>query len=239
MSASPKAPGGFPPSVHANLDEPVRNLWSARLAQVLHDTYAGVPLAKFPEDLRVYEHLLWASQADTVIELGTFCGGSALWFRDRLRSFASYGRCASSRVVSVDIDLSYARRWLSEADQSGERDIFLIEADVRDPSLPSRVAAAIPEGARCLVVEDGPHTYEATRAALGGFARFVPRGGWFVVEDGVVDEVELRAAEDWPRGVHRALAEWLATPEAHEFSTRRDVELYGITTNHRGYLQRS
>ena len=57
----------------------------------------------------------------------------------------------------------------------------------------------------CFVVEDSAHTYETTLAALGSFARFVPQGGFFVVEDGCVDIEEMRLAPDWPRGVLPAM----------------------------------
>jgi cephalosporin hydroxylase len=217
-----------------SLDDPVAELWRSRLRLAFFDSYAGVPLQKLPEDLRVYEHLLWAGRVDAVVEVGTGAGGSALWFRDRLRAFRGYGRCAGSLVVSVDIDLSRAREHLS----AREPDIVLIEGDVRDPSLPERVAAALPAGARCLVVDDGAHTYEATSAALRGFARFVPPQGWFVVEDGVVDEEPLRIDPEWPRGVQRAVADWLETPEGADFAVDRELESYGFTCNHRGYLHR-
>jgi cephalosporin hydroxylase len=216
------------------LDVSVRDLWRSRLYAVMVDNYAGVPLHKMPEDLRVYEHLLWAGCVDTVIELGSGAGGSALWFHDRLRGFREQGRSAGATVISVDLDVSGARANVGE-----RRDIRFVEGDIRDPDLPARVAAELPRAARCLVVEDGPHTYEATRAALEGFSRFVSEGGWFVVEDGVVDEDELRVREWWPRGVRRAVADWLATPSGADFELRRDVEAYGVTSNSGGYLHRT
>jgi cephalosporin hydroxylase len=232
----PSVPGASSDPARApwDIDRTARELWRARLRGIMFDSYAGVPLYKLPEDLRVYEHLLWADRVDTVIELGSGAGGSALWFRDRLRAFQAYGRCAGSLVVSVDVDLSAARENVGSADA----DIVLIRGDMCDPALPERVQAAIPRGARCLVAEDGPHTYEATLAALRGFARFVPPGGWFVVEDGVVDEEELRIDAAWPRGVQRAVHDWLAGEPHGEFALRRDLEAYGMTCNCHGYLQR-
>jgi cephalosporin hydroxylase len=79
----------LPPPVHADLADTVKDYWMARVAQHEHDWYAGVRLLKFPEDLRAYEHLLWTSRATVVIELGARFGGSALWFRDRLRTLQS------------------------------------------------------------------------------------------------------------------------------------------------------
>src|SRR5262249_33557648 len=82
------------------------------------------------------------------------------------------------------------------------------------------------------------HMYETTRAALEGFARFVPPGGFFVVEDGCVDVEELRPDDRWPRGVLRALDEWLESPAGAGFVVRRDLEPYGIPCHPRGSLQR-
>jgi cephalosporin hydroxylase len=202
------------------------------------DSYAGVRLAKFPEDLRVYEHLIWASKPDVVIEIGTLSGGSALWFRDRLRTLAGYGHIDRPLVVSVDLDVDKARSALRAADPPYEETITLVEGDVTDPDLPRQVEALLPADARCLVVEDSAHTFETTMAALRGFARFVPPQGFFVVEDGYVDREEMRYRTDLPHGVLPAVREWLETDEGHKFRVRRDLEVYGITSHPEGFLQR-
>jgi cephalosporin hydroxylase len=88
------------------------------------------------------------------------------------------------------------------------------------------------------VVEDSAHRYETTLASLRGFARFVPVGGYFVVEDGCVDIEEMRGSDDWPRGVLPALHEWLETPEGSAFEVRRELEMYGVTAYPEGFLQR-
>src|SRR5215210_170413 len=99
----------------ARLDEYVH----ARSAAALLDTYAGLPLAKFPEDLRAYEELLWEMRADTVIEIGTYAGGSALWFRDRLRTQRAYGRTsAAPLVISIDLTTGQAAESLRAVDDA-------------------------------------------------------------------------------------------------------------------------
>lgn len=45
-------------AVRASLDETLGEYWLKRAAQHTHDSYDGIGLSKFPEDLRVYEHLL-------------------------------------------------------------------------------------------------------------------------------------------------------------------------------------
>ena len=228
----------LPAAVHVGLEDTVRDLFLARARQHTGDWYAGVRLLKFPEDLRTYEHLLWESRADTVIEIGTQAGGSALWFRDRLRTLQSYGLIDDPRVISIDVDPEPARAGVASADPGGAG-IEIIGGDVTDPGLPERVAELVPTGASCLVVEDSAHVYETTWAALAGFSGFVRPGGFFVVEDGCVDVEELRAQADWPRGVLPALHDWLATPAGRAFEVREDLELYGISCHPSGFLQRT
>jgi cephalosporin hydroxylase len=226
-------------TMEERLGAPLRELFAERLQTVFGDRYAGVLTMKFPEDLRVYEQLLWESAADTVIEIGAHSGGSALWFRDRLLALRRYGRIdRDPRVVAVDLDTSVARENLAAVDPSFEREIVLVDGNVNDRALPDRVAALLEPGARCFVVDDSAHTYETTASALRGFARFVPPGGWFVVEDGCVDIEELRPAPDWPRGVRPAIADWLASPQGADFTVRRDAERYGLTCHPGGFLQR-
>lgn len=228
----------LPPPVSVELDETVQAYWLRRAAQHTQDWYAGLRISKFPEDLRVYEHLIWTTRSEVVIELGCQFGGSTLWFRDRLRTAARYGRIPSGLVIAVDLDTEAARTGLGGADPGFEEDVALVQGDVCDPDLPERVGPLVPEGARCLVIEDSAHTYETTIAALRGFAQFVPEGGFFVVEDGCVDIDEMRVASEWPRGVLPAVTDWLQSEQGRCFEPRRDLELYGLSCHPRGFLQR-
>jgi cephalosporin hydroxylase len=127
-------PGGdLPRAVRSEITtDPLLEYWRARVAQHTTDSYAGVGLSKFPEDLRTYEHLLWLQRTDTVIEIGTQAGGSALWFRDRLRTLASYKRITQGpRVISIDLDQTRAREKLQRADPGYASQIVLVEGDVR------------------------------------------------------------------------------------------------------------
>jgi len=225
--------------VELDLGASARRYWLARAGQHTTDSYVGIQMAKFPEDLRTYEHLLWQMRANVVIEIGTWSGASALWFRDRIRTMHAYGRVDSPRVVSVDIDQKHAVAAVAAADPDYEEAITFLEADVRDPALPEQVARQLPQNARCFVVEDSAHVYETTHAALLGFARFVPVGGYLVVEDGCVDVEEMRLDDSWPRGVLPAITDWLESSNGEGFRVRRDLELYGMSCHPGGFLQRT
>lgn len=212
--------------------------WRARLAQHLTDWYCGIRISKFPEDLRVLEHLLWAQRPDAVVEIGCQFGAGALWYADRLETLARYGGAPDPLVVAVDLDVSEARRALDGVDPDWGRRIVLLEGDVTSPELARQVRSALGGRTNCLVVEDSAHVYETTLAALELYADLVPPGGYFVVEDGVVDHEELRLADDWPRGVLPAVATFLEGPAGAAFRQRPELELYGITCHPGGFLQR-
>lgn len=214
--------------------------WQQRAVQHTNDSYAGIPISKFPEDLRVYEHLLWEMRADFVVEIGCQFGGSTLWFRDRLEAFARYRPELRQRlrVVAVDIDVAAAREGIAAVDPAWQEQITLVEGDVNDPAVAEHVRSLVPSGARPFVIEDSAHVYETTLAALRHYAGLVPEGGYFVVEDGCIDIEELRIAYDWPRGVLPAIDDWLASPAGRDFRVRRDLELYGITCHPKGFLER-
>ena len=237
-AAEAPARAGLPPRVEVDLEAPASKLWNDRVKQSAEDSYLGIPLQKMPEALRIYEHLLWVSRPDVVVEIGVFQGASTLWFRDRLRTLSGYGRIGPEpRVIGIDISVDAARAQIGSVDADWARTIELVRADVLDPDLPDRIAELVPSG-RCLVIEDAAHVYETTMAALRGFARFVHPGGFFVVEDGYVDLPELRVDDDWPRGVLPAVEDWLRTEEGARFQQRRDLELYGLSNHPDGLLQR-
>jgi cephalosporin hydroxylase len=228
----------LPDPVSLSLDQDVRSYWVARAQQHTTDYYAGIRISKFPEDLRTYEHLLWLSRANVVVELGTQFGGSTLWLRDRLVANARYGHITGPRVIGADIEIGPARDAIAAVDPGYADTITLLEGDVCDSAFAAQVATLVPKDARCLVIEDSAHVYDTTLASLTGFAHLVPLGGYFVVEDGCVDVEDMRIADTWPRGVLPALDAWLETPQGRQFAVRRDLERYGLTCHPRGFLER-
>lgn len=142
--------------------------------------------------------------------------------------------------MSVDRSVAAARSLLGEIDPDYGDTITLVESDIRDPALGDLVARALPDGARVLVVEDSAHKYDTTLAALTKFAHLVPLNGFFVVEDGHRDYPGMLPVEVTSRanGALAAMDEWLGSAPGRNFTVRRDVEKYLVTSNPRGWLQR-
>ena len=63
--------------------------------------YRGCDMFKVPEDLSILYQMFWHVRPRTVLELGSYNGGSALWMADALN-----GANIECSVFSMDIDLS-------------------------------------------------------------------------------------------------------------------------------------
>ena len=187
------------------------------------ETYRGRALVKFPEDLRTYQHVIEASRPSVIVELGSWQGGSALWFADQLRAL-----CGGGHVISVDLEL------LSGV---SDPDVTFLTGDATAGWIVSAVRDLVGDEP-CMVVEDSAHTYPITRGVLNAYAPMVTEGQWLVVEDGVVDDEDLRTDAHWPRGVTPALEEFLATDVGSAFE-RHWLDPYVLTCHPGGWLRRT
>ena len=75
--------------------------WSSLLENAFLQTWKGVILNKGVTEIALYPMLLYELRPQTIIEIGAFNGGSAIWLADHLELFGIGGT-----VYAMDIDLS-------------------------------------------------------------------------------------------------------------------------------------
>lgn len=75
--------------------------WKPLLENSYLQTWKGVILNKSVTEIGIYPMLVHELQPKTIIELGAFNGGSAIWLADHLELFGIAGN-----IYSMDIDLS-------------------------------------------------------------------------------------------------------------------------------------
>ncbi len=190
----------------------------------LQYSYRGIRMVKNPFDFALYPLLLWQQKPKTLIEVGSFYGGSALWFADLMTTYGLEGR-----VYSVDINLvtavSHPKVTFLQGDQTQLEKVFGPEfwATVERP---------------LLVIEDGAHFYETSKAVLDFFQPHLQPGEYIVIEDGIVDDLgETQAYRGGPnRAIQEFLAEW---GEHYEIDTAFcDFFGHNVTWNTNGYLRK-
>jgi cephalosporin hydroxylase len=182
--------------------------------------YRGVPLLKNPFDLALYPLLLERAQARTLIEIGSFGGGSALWFADR---------APGMRVWSIDLEPPTGVAHPAVTFRRGDaRDL----GAVLTPELMRSIDRPL------LVVEDANHLAGTTAAVLDFFDRWLQPGEFIVVEDGIL--TAMRVAETYEGGPLRAIHEFLERTGGRYAIDRALCDYFGpnVTWNVDGYLQR-
>jgi cephalosporin hydroxylase len=190
---------------------------------ILHYQYRGIWCIKCPIDLAIYSRLVWDLKPGCIIEIGSYQGGSALWFADTMTAFGLH-----SRVVSIDINV---------ATSVSDPRIQFLRGDARD--LRGVLTDALLDGLPkpWIVVEDGAHTYETTIAALSFFGSRLSTGDFLVVEDGVIDDLGL--SEQFDGGPNRAVKDFLER-NSDRFSLATEYcDMFGTnaTYNPNGYLR--
>ena len=134
--------------------------------------YRGIPIMKSPDDMAVFYQLLWYLQPATIIEIGAYKGGFALWMSDSLQPLPN--KC---EVYSMDIDLSMLHSNVKQHKPDNvhflQGDSFAIEKTFT-PEMMSQLKHPM------VIVEDA-HVNLAP--LLTYFHQFLQEGDYLVVED--------------------------------------------------------
>lgn len=172
-------------------------------------TYRGVPALKMPMDAWVYQEIIHETRPDFIVEIGNNAGGALLYLAD-LCELAGRGT-----VIGVDEDHTRLAHsvWLHPRIEFVTGDAVEKFADVKQ--MVGRKS--------CLVIEDSAHTEANTLAVMRAYGRLVKVGGYMIVEDGVMPEVDA------------AIAAFLDEQTDFEIDSSRE---WPVTWNPAGYLRR-
>jgi cephalosporin hydroxylase len=184
-------------------------------------TYKGVPALKCPFDYVLYQMIITAVKPELIIEIGTNQGGSSLYMADLLELNKK------GELHTIDIRTNQEHFLLQSHPRIRIfRDGFAAY-DTRQLDLYDSV----------LVVEDGSHQYQDSLAALRKFTPFVSKGSYYIVEDGIVND--LGREKEFNGGPLKAIREFLK--DNRHFAIDRGLcDLFGHNTtfNVDGYLKR-
>jgi cephalosporin hydroxylase len=212
---------------------PERRKWGSELplaalqsiqVGALQYTYRGIPMLKNPFEVALYQLLLWRLKPCTVIEIGSYLGGSALWYADMMSAFQTGGT-----VISIDI-----RR---PSPPYKRDDVRFLEGDANDLAAVLTPAALAEIARPLLVIEDSDHRPETSLAVLNFFAPVLLSGEYVVIEDALVSDLGI--AHRFGGGPGLAISQFLAGhPEFAIDTSLCDWYGHNFTGNPNGYLTR-
>jgi cephalosporin hydroxylase len=190
-------------------------------------SFLGVSCLKSVSDMWNYQEILAEIKPSLVLEMGTYYGGSTLYFAEILQLISP-----RSRILSVDIDLSV----VDERVRRHHR-VELLESDTTNPMVATRFSELRREyGGKAFCIVDSYHTKEHVLAELMLLRSVTERGDYVVVEDGNINGHPVRP--DWGPGPYEALEEYLAQyPDDYTPDLEREKK-FGFTFAPKGFLIR-
>ena len=171
--------------------------------------HRGLQILKGPEDLLIYQQMFWHIKPRTVIELGTFAGGSAIWMGDMFKTVELDCHC-----YSVDIDHSLLPE---EARKMKPDNVTFLLGDCNeiDKTLTPEMLSKLPHP---IIVMDDAHVN--TYNNLCYFHKYLQVGDYVVVEDTSPNVPKLAGGglcfEYEPVGINSKLEEFKRFAAKHE-----------------------
>ncbi|WP_417875142.1 CmcI family methyltransferase [Xanthomarina gelatinilytica] len=183
-------------------------------------TYRGVKAIRCPFDYVMYQMIISEVQPDLIIEIGTRKGGGAYYIADLLDNI---GKGAIHTIDIVDEVEPIVKKH--------DRITFFTEGwSGYDLELTK-------DFNKILIIEDASHMYEDTIGVLNKFHSVVSKDSYFIVEDGIINELGLE--NKYNGGPLRAIREFMSLHPEYVVD-RKWCNMFGVnaTFNVNGYLKK-
>jgi cephalosporin hydroxylase len=187
-------------------------------------TYKGVSTLKCPFDLALYQEVIWELKPGTILEFGSYKGGSALWLADLLAAYD-----LKTRLLTLDINYMHEFR-------DPRFEFRLCNVENIQASLDDDFMANLPRP--LLVIEDSSHMGPHVFKVMEFFHRHSAAGDYLIVEDGIVSVI--MDEKEFQGGPFQAIHAFLdAHPDDYEIDRAR-CDRFGrnVTWNLDGYIRR-
>ena len=156
--------------------------------------WLGVPIIQMPEDLILFQDIVYKTQPDLIIETGVARGGSVVFWASIQKLCGINGK-----VLGVDIDIrQYARNAIINSNFKDE--IYLIEGSSVEDQVVSQVKNYVLQHKKIMVVLDSNHTHEHVLSELEIYSKFVTKDCFMLVLDTVIDDLNIDPDRSWGPG---------------------------------------
>lgn len=167
-------------------------------------SWLGIPIIQTPQDILAMQEIVWETRPDLIVETGVAHGGSLIFYASLMRLMGNEGR-----VVGVDIDIRpHNRKAIEEHPMSSA--ITLVQGSSVDKGTVDEVRRLADGCRNVLVVLDSNHTHEHVAKELELYSPLVGKGGYLVVMDTVVEDLDDDSfpQRPWGKGNNAKTAVW-------------------------------
>ena len=209
------------------IDEYHKIYESARVWE--NTSWMGVPCWKLPMDAFVIQELIVNTRPDWIIETGTGCGGSAMFYAS-ICELMDHGKVITVDIEQkVDMDEVKKYKWSERIEwiHGGSTNLLVVDRIMEILECPNP---------NCMVILDSWHTMDHVYAEMMMYKKLVPVGGYMIVEDSHVagNPVPWEHDDLGPMG---AIDKFLET-EGEQWEVDWECEKHLMTFNPKGYLRR-
>lgn len=217
--------------------------------------FFGVKTEQSVVDAAVIQNLLYQTKTDLLIEVGTYCGGSAFIYSKIMRAYNP-----NATVVTIDIT-NPEKGWCYQNDAvrkpawkslvAAGRIVSLIGSvdsnNKKGLNVRQRLQDLVQNAASVMVIDDADHLKPTTVSRFHQISKHVTVGNYYILQDTRLDYdcayAQLTRKRNWQycgdildRGGAGMAAEELK--HAKGFTQDRSVEYWRITQHPGGYLKR-
>jgi len=176
-----------------------------------HFDWFGRPIIQFPEDIVVFQEIVWEVKPDLILEVGIARGGSLVLsasmlvmldlMEDGTVTLLPNDRSKNRQVIGVDIDIRPHNRRAIEAHPLYPR-IKLIEGSSVDDSTIEQVISGVSGYNKILVCLDSNHTHDHVLRELEVYGLLTTPGSYCLVYDTVIDDMpdKMFVEREWGQG---------------------------------------
>ena len=200
--------------------------------------WMGVMVEKYPQDLWIYQEIIYETRPDVIVETGTFYGGSAL-FLASICELIDSGKVITidtHDLESIEVEYTLASRAMKGAEgrPPHKRITYLRGSSISEEIL-KRVKQLIKPKDRVMVILDSDHEKNHVLNELRIYSELVTKGGYLRVEDTCLNGNPVMP--EFGPGPKEAVEEFLR--ENSDFIADKNIEKFYITANPGGYLRKT
>jgi cephalosporin hydroxylase len=157
-------------------------------------SWCGVPVIRLPDDIVVFQELVWELEPKVIVEIGVARGGSVILSSSLLHLLGNGGQ-----VYGLDIDIRKHNRIAIENHKLSSN-ITLLEGDSTSSEIINNLEKKLNGNQIDILVLDSNHTHEHVFKELMAYSGLVRIGGYIVLPDTVI--------ELFPKGYYSADRPW-------------------------------